>query len=136
MPRQRLFIKLMKRFIVSTPARRTSPAACYYMLLSLLPSATILFGVSSYADNLQTHVVTLLQSLIPEPFQQSIFQYLDASLKIRRRLPYSILLSPYQRIIMFGADLDKAGGHIDSLATNFDEEQERRKLKNKTKKNR
>ena len=53
-----------------------------------------------------------------------------------KSLPYSILLSPYQRIIMFGADLDKAGGHIDSLATNFDEEQERRKLKNKTKKNR
>lgn len=48
-----------------------------------------------------------------------------------KSLPYSILLSPYQRIIMFNANLDDMGEHINSLATKFDKEQEEKEKKNK-----
>ena len=50
-------------------------------------------------------------------------------------LPYSILLSPYQRIVLFGADLNEMGQYIDSLATKHDKELERKEKEKKKKKN-
>ena len=59
-----------------------------------------------------------------------------------RSLPFSILVSPYQRIIKFGLNLDEAGELIDSLATKHDisekqkkEAEEKRKKEEEKKKN-
>lgn len=50
-----------------------------------------------------------------------------------KSLPYSILLSPYLRIIMFDADIDRMGTYIDSLAVKFDKEQKEKEKRNRKK---
>lgn len=52
------------------------------------------------------------------------------------RLPYSILVNPYQRIIRYGIDLDKDLALIDSLVKKYDTEKKERERRDEQKKNR
>lgn len=46
-----------------------------------------------------------------------------------KKLPFSLLVSPYQRVMEYDVDLSSAASRIDSLANRYDKEQERKKKK-------
>ena len=48
-------------------------------------------------------------------------------------LPFTILVSPYQRVVEYNPELDGLASHIDSLARKYDKEQKKKNLKNNKK---
>ena len=48
-------------------------------------------------------------------------------------LPFTILVSPFQRVVSYNPQLDGLASHIDSLATKYDKEQEKKNQKNNKK---